>query len=324
MAKSKTVQSNPTPTIPIFFAVDDNYVPFLCVALRSICDNRSERFDYQINVLIESLSDNSRNAITSFERDNVKIKFVDVREKLVAICQRLHIRDYYSNATYYRFFIPEMFPEYDRGLYLDCDIVVNCDIARLYNCQTGDSIVGAIPEEVMTDIDVFGRYSEAVLGISRYEYFNAGILVMNLKKMREIEIERLFSELLGRRTYRVAQDQDYLNVICKGRVFYLNNRWNKTPMPDSNEAIKPYIVHYKINFKPWRYDGIPYASYFWKYADKTEFSDMLHNIKDNYSQAEKDRDSAQYEGLVSLAAEEILRESHSFCTQYTAYCTEAI
>ena len=324
MAKNKTPEGKSKPTIPIFFAVDDNYVPFLCVALRSICDSRTEKFEYQINVLVESLSIESRNAITSFECENVKIKFVNVQKKLTAICQRLHIRDYYSNATYYRFFIPEMFPEYDRGLYLDCDIVVNRDVAKLYNCPMGDSIVGAIPEEVMTDIDVFGRYSEEVLKIPRNEYFNAGILVMNLKRMREIEIERLFSDLLSLRTYRVAQDQDYLNVICRGRVYYLSKMWNKTPMPGSNEAIKPYIVHYKINFKPWRYDGIPYANFFWKYADKTEFSDMLHKIKENYSDGEKARDSAQYEGLVSLAAEEIMHESHSHCTQYKSCCTEAV
>ena len=324
MTQIKDMHTVSRPIIPVFFAVDDNYVPLLCVALQSITENRSDKFEYQINVLIESLSNRSRKAITSFESNNIKIKFVDIQQKLAAICQRLHIRDYYSNATYYRFFIPEIFPEYDRGLYLDCDIVVNCDIARLYSCNIGDNLVGAIPEEVMTDIDIFGRYSEAVLKIPRNEYFNAGILVMNLKKMREIEIERLFSELLSRRTYRVAQDQDYLNVICKGQVYYLSKRWNKTPMPDSNETIKPYIVHYKINFKPWRYDGIPYASCFWKYADKTDFADTLHKIKDNYSDAEKSRDSAQYEGLVSLAAEEIMRESHSYCAQHEDFCTEAV
>ena len=324
MTKHKANQSALKATIPIFFAVDDNYVPFLCVALRSICDNRSQKYEYQINVLIESLSDGHRKAIKFFECENVKINFIDVRKKLTAICQRLHIRDYYSNATYYRFFIPELFPEHDRGLYLDCDIVVNCDISKLYNCQLGDNLVGAVTEEVMTDIDVFGRYSEIVLKIPRNEYFNAGILVMNLKKMREIKIEQLFSEMLNHRTYRVAQDQDYLNVICKDKVFYINKKWNKTPMPNSNEAITPYIVHYKINFKPWKYDDIPYSSCFWKYADMTEFGETLHQIKKNYSNADKARDSAQYEGLVSLAAEEILRESSSFYPQYDNFCTEVI
>ncbi len=324
MKKAKENTTTAKTTVPIFFAVDDNYVPFLCVALRSLCDNRSSAFEYRIHVLIETLSQASRSSIKEFESENVKISFIDVREKLKALCQRLHIRDYYTKATYYRFFVPDMFPEYDRGLYLDCDIVINCDISRLYNSPIGSNLVGAIPEEVMTDIDIFGRYSETVLGIPRNEYFNAGILVMNLKKMREIEIEKRFSELLNVRVYRVAQDQDYLNVICHGKVFYLNKKWNKTPMPDSSESIIPHIVHYKINFKPWRYDDIPYADHFWKYADKTEFGEMLHKIKENYSDEEKARDTAQYDGLVSLAAEEILRESHSVYPQSRNYCTEAI
>ena len=324
MKISKSIATASKPDVPIFFAVDDNYVPFLCVALRSLRDNCSSRYDYKIHILTETLSTASRDAIKKFETENIKISFVDVHEKLKNLCQRLHIRDYYSKATYYRFFVPDMFPEYERGLYLDCDIIINCDIARLYNCPMGNNLVGAIPEEVMTDIDIFGRYSEVVLNIPRNEYFNAGILVMNLKKMREIEIEKRFSELLNLRTYRVAQDQDYLNVICHGKVFYLNKKWNKTPMPDSCESIVPHIVHYKINFKPWRYDDIPYANHFWKYADRTEFGETLHKIKESYSDEEKSRDSAQYEGLVALAAEEISRESNAVYSQIQDCCTEAI
>ena len=309
--------------VPIFFAVDDNYVPFLCVALQSLCDNCSKRYDYKIHVLIEELSDDSRRAILSFTRENVSIEFVDVREKIKSLCARLHLRDYYTKATYYRFFIPELFPQYDRGLYLDCDIVINCDIARLYNCPMGQNLVAGIPEEVMT-IDIFGRYSEIVLGIDRNDYFNAGIIVMNLKKMRNICIEKQFADLLGVRACRVAQDQDYLNLICHGQVYYLNVKWNKTPMPDSNTNIIPNIVHYKINFKPWRYDNIPYGEHFWKYAEKTEFYDMLCETKKNYSAAEIARDTMQYNHLVSLAEEDIAEEekkrSHSFRTP----CAEVI
>ena len=310
--------------MPIFFAVDDNYIPLLAVALRSLSDNCTKRHEYKIHVLIEELSDTSRRAVKSFERENISISFVDVRDKLKSIYQRLHIRDYYTNATYYRFFIPELFPEYDRGLYLDCDIVINCDIAKLYHTPIGHNLVGAIPEEVMTDINVFGKYSEVVLGIDRNRYFNAGILVMNLKKMREISIERQFAELLSRITYKVAQDQDYLNVICKNKVYYLSKRWNKTPMPNSDESAIPHIVHYKINFKPWRYDAIPYASHFWKYADKTEFAEHLHTIKTNYSDKEKARDSAQYDGLVALAEVETAEKECENSAPLSSLCTEVM
>ena len=310
--------------IPIFFAVDDNYVPFLCVALQSLTDNCSERYDYRIHVLIEELSEESRRAIFSFRRKNVDIEFIDVREKIRSLCAKLHLRDYYTKATYYRFFIPELFPQYDRGLYLDCDIVINCDIARLYNCPMGQNLVAGIPEEVMTDIDVFGRYSEIVLGIDRNDYINAGIIVMNLKKMRKIGIEQQFADLLGVRACKVAQDQDYLNLICQGEIFYLNKKWNKTPMPDSNTSIMPNIVHYKINFKPWRYDNIPYGEYFWTYAEKTEFYSMLREMKKNYSPAEMARDAMQYNNLVALAEAEISNEEAKRSHSFSSFCAEVV
>lgn len=321
--KTKKMKAN---TIPIFFAVDDNYVPFLCVALRSLSDNSTSKYDYKIHILIDKLSDESKRSILNFEKENISISFVDVQDKLQKLCARLHMRDYYTKATYYRFFVPEMFPEYDRGLYLDCDIVINCDIAKLYNCFMGQNLIAAVTDEIITDIEVFADYSEKVLGISKNNYFNAGILVMNLKKMRQVGIEKQFVELLKKRTYRVAQDQDYLNVLCRDNIFYLDKKWNKTPMPDSNTSIIPYIVHYKINYKPWRYDNIPYAEHFWKYAEKTEFYGELKQVKQNYTKEEKERDSAQYNGLVALAKEEIANaENETQCLICESpLCMEAI
>ena len=292
--------------VPIFFAVDDNYAKYLCVALQSLADNRSDKYDYKIHVLIEDLSENIKDAILEFERENVKIEFVDVSEKLRAICARLHMRDYYTKATYYRFFVPEMFPEYDKGLYLDCDIAITCDIAKLYRKKLGRrDLVVAVPDEIITDIDVFGRYSEVVLEIPREEYFNAGILVMNLAEMRRINIEKQFAVLLSKRTFRVAQDQDYLNVLCYGKSVLIGKKWNKTPMPDSDPKATPYIAHYKINYKPWKYDGVIYGELFWEYASKTRFYNELTEAKNAYTDAEKQRDSLQYDSLVALAIEEV-------------------
>ena len=291
--------------IPIFFAVDDRYAPYLCVALNSLKAHASLKYEYDINILIDTLNDESKKAILEMAGDNISIKFVNVQKKLERILSRLHMRDYYTQATYYRFFVPAMFEEYDRGLYLDCDIAITDDVAKLYHCALGDNLVAAVPDEIITDIDVFGRYSEAVLSIPRYEYFNAGILVMNLKEMRRINIEQQFADLLSQRTYRVAQDQDYLNVLCYGKTLLLNKKWNKTPMPDSNIDIIPKIAHYKINFKPWKYDNVPYGYLFWKYAKGTHFYEKLLKDKNGYTEEEKNRDSMQYASLVQLAVKEV-------------------
>lgn len=291
--------------IPIFFAVDDNYAPYLAVALRSLIDNASRKHRYEINVLIDTLSEANRSLISDLEDESFTVRFISVTEKLRTICSKLHIRDYYTRATYYRFFVPDMFPEYDRGLYLDCDIIVTGDISELYHARLGKNLVAAINEEVISEIDEFGEYSEQVLGISRFKYFNAGILLMNLHEMRRIRIEERFAELLEERIYTVAQDQDYLNVICKDKVTMLGLTWNKTPMPGTDLSFLPNIIHYKINFKPWRYDGIPFGEEFWKYARKTPCYSLLWSAKENYTDAERKRDSDQYDALVALAVKEV-------------------
>ncbi len=300
--------ANTKKIIPIFFAVDDNYAPYLAVALESLKANSSDKYIYDINILVEKISEEHVRNILAIGTDNIKITFCDVTEKVSAICSRLHMRDYYTRATYYRFFIPDMFPQYNKGLYLDCDIVINRDVADMFNTPMGNDLLCAMSEEVITDIEVFSRYSEVVLSVPKDKYFNAGILVMNLKEMRKMHIEEVFASLLSKKTYRVAQDQDYLNVICYGRVKMLSVLWNKTPMPYSDKSITPYIVHYKINFKPWKYDDVVYGDLFWKYAEKSCYYSFLLDAKNNYTDAEKERDAEQYSALEALAEKETYEE----------------
>ncbi len=302
MAKTERVYNDTKDgkeIIPIFFATDDRYAPYLAVAMRSLIENASPDYFYNIHILIVSLSDEFKTAFQAMENENTEISFVNVEEQLDSLGGKLHLRDYYTQATYYRFFIPDLFPEYHRGLYLDCDICVLGDISKLYKTEMGNSIVAAAPEEVMLKVDVFGTYVEKVLGIPRGEYFSAGIMVMNLDAMRLMMIETAFVGLLNRYTFRVTQDQDYLNVLCYGRVTLLPLSWNKTACEDA-EGI-PELVHYKINWKPWHYQGVRYEEYFWDYAAKTPFLDRLLAERNGYGEDLKARDKTQYENLVKQA-----------------------
>lgn len=317
-----TAKTTKKESIPVFFAVDDCYAPYLCVALRSLIDNSSRRYHYHINVLIDTLSDENKALLGAMATENVSIDFIDVTEKLKKICEKLHMRDYYTKATYYRFFIPEMFPQYDRGVYLDCDIILTADVASLYHCSLGKHLIAAVNDEIIADIEVFAQYSEQVLGISRHDYVNAGILVMNLAEMRRVQIEKQFAEMLSQRVYRVAQDQDYLNKLCHGKILHLPLKWNKTPMPDSDRSRIPKIAHYKINFKPWKYDNVPYGELFWQYAEKTPLYRTLLDAKNAYTEDEKHRDSMQYASLVGLALSEIRQESNLELEMNALVCVE--
>ncbi len=289
------------PMIPIFFAVDDNYAPYLAVSMRSLIDNASPDYQYNIYILIDKLNEFNTTVLCNMATDNVSVETINVTKKLDALGDMLHLRDYYTKTTYYRFFIPALFPQYERGLYLDCDIVVKGDISQLYNVPLGDNILAAAPEEVMLMVDVFGTYVEAVLEVPRNEYFSAGILVMNLEKMRRVALEEQFVDLLGRRTFRVTQDQDYLNVLCRGDFLMLDSGWNKTACYDAPVDTPVNIIHYKINWKPWHYRGVRFEDDFWYYAEMTPYADMLYAMRDSYSAAQSANDQLQYENLVAQA-----------------------
>ena len=299
--------------IPVFFSVDDRYVPYLAVALRSIMDNASKGYLYKFYVMVEDLSATSEKNLRDMCREGFEIEFVSVRKQLSRLGHRLHLRDYYTKATYYRFFIPELFPQYDKGLYLDCDIAVTGDIAELYETGLSHNIIAAVTDEVVTDIPIFARYAEEFLRIEKERYFNAGILVMNLKEMRRINICEELIKLMNTHTFAVAQDQDYLNVICYGRVKYLERGWNKTPFPYSDKNDIPKIAHYKMSFKPWHYRGVVYKDVFWHYAEKTPYLEALLLERKGFTDELKTADALQGEKLKKLALSEILRAKSLFC-----------
>ena len=153
--------------IPIFFATDDNYIPFLGVAMRSLIDNASKDYDYKILILNSGLDKENENKIKSYETENFEIEFVNVNEKVSNIADDLsyRLRDYYSNSIYYRLFIPSLFPDYDKALYLDADIIVIDDISKLYFEDLENNLVAAITDDVVNTNDTFVKYANVALGI---------------------------------------------------------------------------------------------------------------------------------------------------------------
>ena len=307
----KSRQKEVKKEVPVFFAVDDNYSYFLAVALKSIKDNASKDYIYSIYVLHDGLKKDTMTALKNVEEENFTIRFVNVKMRHLMFHNKLHTRDYYSKSTYYRLFIQSLFPELDKAIYLDSDIIVTGDISELYNYDLDGYLVGAANEDVMQNTNVFGEYVEKALGINRNLFFNAGVLVLNLKAFRKEKVEERFLKLLTRYKFSVTQDEDYLNVICKDKILFISNAWNVSPaVIKNNEEIK--LIHYKMDLKPWHYDGVRYGEYFWEYAAQTEFYETLKFMKDNYGINEKSRDKETYKNLVALAKAEAEKDD-SYC-----------
>ena len=292
--------------IPIFFAIDDGYIPFLAVAIKSLIENASKEYEYIIKVLHTNVKEKNVRKIKKFETENVNIEFVNLSYYIKKVQDKLYTRDYYTNTTYFRMFLPELYPQYDKVLYLDSDIVVLGDISQLYNTEIGTNLVAAAPDDIIQYNKVFQEYAEKVVGVVKYQnYFNAGILLMNLDQLRKFNFQDKFLYLLGTVKFSVAQDQDYLNRLCKGRVTLINSQWDVMPVVNrkiNKEDIK--IIHYNFAYKPWRFEDVQYKEYFWEYARKTEFLDEIQKIKDSYTEEERFQDREAEKALRELAQKE--------------------
>ena len=289
----------------IFFAVDNNYAKLLAVTLKSITKYISKKNTFHFYVLETNLNDEYKNILSSMIEGNNKIEFINVSKLLKKLAHKLTTRDYYTCSTYYRIFIPELFPKMDKCLYLDSDIVLFDNIAKLYNINLGFNLVGAARDEVLSFNPTFKEYADSTVGVGHMKYFNAGILLMNLKEMRKNHFYDRFIELLENRKFPVAQDQDYLNVLCKQRVRYIPLAWNKTPVLQPyfrNKFVK--IAHFKMAFKPWHYKNILFEEQFWKMAKETPYYDDLISLRDNYSNEDIIKDEEASLSLFNLVVKE--------------------
>lgn len=297
--------------IPIFFACDDRFVIYTCVALKSLIENASRGHHYHVHVLCANLSQEKKEKLSRLATEQVEVFVDDMDTEFADLRGRLHVRDAYSVTTYYRLFIPDKFPQYDKVLYLDSDIIILRDIAKLYFTELGQHCVGAAHDQVMAQTELFGDYAEKVLGIDRNAYFNAGVLLINCAYFRKRKMMERFEKLLDTYTFVVAQDQDYLNVLCKDSVYWLEPGWNAQAsrrLLCKKEDIA--IIHYNLSDKPWHYREADLADYFWRYAEKTEdYGCLLHQLE-NYTKEERKKDILSGEKLCRLITSEIERKDN--------------
>ena len=299
--------------IPIFYACDDNFVKFTIVSITSLMANASKNRKYHIYVLYATMSEKMKKQLEELGNERFAISTVCVESELGKIGKNLPLRDYYSKTTYYRFFVSELFPQYNKSIYIDSDTIVVDDINKVYDEDVENYFIGACHEQAMVQNDVFGGYVEKVLGIDRNNYFNAGFLLINCKAFREEKVFEQFIELLDFYNFVVTQDQDYLNVICQNKVKWLEQGWNTEVfgvIPVEEKNIK--IIHYIMVSKPWHYYDCRLKDYFWQYARKTSVYDLILYELNGYTDEARKRDLVSVIRLENLAKEEAEKQDNYY------------
>ncbi len=286
--------------VPVVFAADDGYVPMVTTTIRSMLDNTDASRFYDIVILTSNISWEHQQLMRENlvgGASNVSLRFHDV-SSVIDQYDLATNNEHIGIETYYRFIIQRVMPGYDKVLYLDSDLIVEGDVAQLYDTELGDSLLAAT-----RDVDYLGnlnmndgirmKYTKAKLKMSNpYDYFQAGVLLLNIKAMREAYTTAQWLEFASVRDY-IYDDQDVLNTHCQGRVLYLDQSWNvmhdccgrianvfayapanvyKAYLEARNQ---PKIRHYAGCDKPWSLSTCDWAAHYWKYAKETPFYEDL-------------------------------------------------
>ena len=176
-------------------------------------------------------------------------------------------------ATYIRLLTPDLLgPSYDKAIYLDPDMVVLRDLARLWEIPVHGHPLGAVQDFVIPYIGSRGELPtrQGVAFRDREPYFNAGLMVMNLAWWREHQATDKLLKYLREFGDRLRfLDQDALNAVFCGQWKRLDLRWNRAPQYRGWRTSKdnarreqveklgtdldddPYIVHFVGREKPW-------------------------------------------------------------------------
>lgn len=302
-----------TKEIPIFYACDDAFVKYTIVSLSSMIKNASKDYKYHVYVLYTDISKEMMDKTLALANENFKITFKSVDKYLKSISKKLPLRHYYSKTTYYRLFIADMFPEYDKAIYIDSDTIVLGDISELYETDVSNHYLAGCREQAMEQVDVYGTYVEKVIGISRHEFFNAGVILINCEKFRNEKVLDKFIHYLGVYDFIVTQDEDYLNLVCKDKVLWLDQKWNTeltAGLEYGYDVEAANILHFIMVNKPWHYHGCRCADVFWSYAKDTCVYDDLMAELDAYTDEQRERDAVSAEQLAQMAIDETAREDN--------------
>lgn len=258
----------------IIFAADDNYAEPCIVAIISLLYNNNPN-DCAIYILTQGF--NERNKMM-FEHLNKRFPDTSINVILVDKGKLMHAitTDRFPLANFFRLIIPDIF-DFEKALYLDCDIIVNGNIDTLWNINLGENACGMVEDQACEDITLHNR-------IMTYSpYYNAGVLLINVKKWRDDNIGNRITQFMKDHPERcLYPDQDAINACLTDDIvslpykYNVQERWyepqqcwlmHRNKWEAIEEAKKsPIILHFTAPRKPWMDDcSHPLSALYTKY-----------------------------------------------------------
>lgn len=234
---------------PIVFSTDHNYVMPTCVTIHSLLTTAKTGVNYDIYVIIDpDVTEEDKNKLrkqVEVSSQESKINFLEIGNTFDS---GFEIRDI-SRACYNRLMIPWFLPQYEKVVYSDVDIIFTGDISEVYDIDVQSELVAGVGGKTWTK-GLIKKYLVKI-GANPAEYINSGFLLINAKAQREENLKEKYLELSKKKF--IYQDQDIINLVCKGRISKLPETYNVNPAEYYKyEPGTAKVVHY-FGFKPWNH-----------------------------------------------------------------------
>lgn len=203
----------------ILLSSDDNYARHLGVTMYSLMAHhrKAERLRFFVvdNCISSDNLSKLKSLVDAFPNSEIELIPLETYTKNLKLDMPWPI----SISAYARLFAAEMLSkDIDRVLYLDCDMIINSELTELWNYELGDNCIGAVQDQVSVNV-------KRSVGLSPDDkYFNSGLLLIDLKRWRDLGIgDRAMSFIRAHQGRVTHHDQGVLNGILK-------NSWTKLPL----------------------------------------------------------------------------------------------
>lgn len=286
--------------IALAFAIKDSWAKYLAVVIQSIVDNSSNKNNYDIVIIANNLKEYNKNILLKNNLKNFSVRIIDITEFLKKYnMNEFFVHHVWGIEMYYRVFLPEIMHNYDKVLYCDADILLQDDIANLYNANLGDAEIGVcrtIRQIMSYHAEKDDKYYfDNVLKLNDInDYFNSGVLLMNLDLMRKTDMINRFIKTMKSIKYLMAPDQDVFNVLYNNeKKVFLGMKWNHLYYDDATlekgkkdirsdifeeykQAMQnPSLIHFAGELKPWFDSAYVHGPLYWKCARKTDYYEEI-------------------------------------------------
>ncbi|MBR2179518.1 MAG: glycosyltransferase family 8 protein [Selenomonadaceae bacterium] len=282
----------------IAFGVDSHYVPQMGIMITSILINNPDCNLY-VHVFLNSILDEDINKLKTLS-DHYRNIQIDVYYIDVSVFKNFHVGKSYTVATYNRIIIAQvLYPSISKLLYIDADTLCVGKILELKNLSFDDKMILAVLDRG----DWLPAHKQEIKIPESQDYFNAGVLYIDLQKWNEFKMSEKMIELLNERKLSY-QDQDALNLIAIGQIKAIPVRFNQFfLMNEENEDIPSdtLFLHFAGLLKPWQpWCENPKRLIYHEYLNKSLWSNFVYKPR-NYREKRMMGNAALHQNQFSTA-----------------------